>query len=68
MYVAVDIVHVRILGLAVWAHNPIVIKEFDWCPAEVARFAFFGNVKAHFFSDRNGYDGLVKTYNHQPAK
>jgi hypothetical protein len=33
--------------LAVWAHNPIVVKEFDWCPAKVARFAFFSNVKSH---------------------
>ena len=47
MYVTVDVVHVRILGLAIWAHNPIVVKEFDWCPAEVARCAFFDNVKSH---------------------
>ena len=46
MYVAVDVVHVRILGLAIWANNPIVIKEFDWCPAKVARLNLFGNVKS----------------------
>jgi hypothetical protein len=68
MYVAVDVVHVRILGLAIWANYPIVIKEFDWCPTKITRFAFFRNVKAHFFSDRNGYDGLVNTDYHQPAK
>jgi hypothetical protein len=68
MYVTMDVVHVRIFGLTIWAYHPIVIKEFDWRSAKIARFAFFRNVKGHFFSDRNGYGGLVKTYNHQPAK
>jgi hypothetical protein len=68
MYVTMDVVHVRIFGLAIWAHDPIVIKKFNWCSAKVARFAFFRNVKGHFFSDLFGYGGLVNTYNHQPAK
>jgi len=57
MYITVDVVHVRIFGLAIWANNPIVIKEFDWCPAKVARFAFFSNVKGHFCPIEMGMTG-----------